>query len=119
MVTASSFGRPARGAWASDLGSGAHHLQAAGRVDVQQLDTGKAGGSADRTGDGIGDIVKLEVQKHAGAQGGDLTDRFGSGRSEEMNVDLEHPDQVSQRPGKSDCFIEAAEVQRHDELTAG
>jgi hypothetical protein len=36
-----------------------------------------------------------------------------------MNIDFEHPDKVSQRPGESDCLIEATEVQRQDEFTAG
>jgi hypothetical protein len=35
-----------------------------------------------------------------------------------VDIDFEHPDQVSHGPGKADSLIEAPEVQRHDELTA-
>ena len=72
------------------LGCGAHHLQTARGVHVQQLHSGQPGRSRDGAANSVGNVVKFEVQKNARPQRGNLPDSLRPGSSKEMGVDLEH-----------------------------
>ncbi len=55
------------------LAGRAHHVQPARRVHVDHPDA-EPGGRADRAGDGVRDVVKFQVEKHAIAATDELFD---------------------------------------------
>src|SRR6185436_1928729 len=101
------------------FGRCAHHFETAGRVHIEQLQAGKFSSRSNRPCDCIRNVVIFEIEKNTGAECGDFAHSFGSGRSEKVNIDFEHADQIGEGAGKLNSLVQAAKVQRQNELTAG
>ena len=60
----------------------------------------------------------LEVKKDAGTELADLADSLRPGAGEEVDIDFEHSNQVSELSGQIERFIQAPKIERYDELAA-
>lgn len=68
-----------------------HHLAPAGGVQGEHLD-GKRSDGFDGLGDGVGDVVELEVEEHIEAEIGDFAHAIGAAGSEHFEADFDPAD---------------------------
>ena len=66
-----------------------HHLASAAGVQREHADR-EPGAGLDRLGDGVGDVVQLQVEEDLEAQAGDFANAVGAARGEHLEADL-HP----------------------------
>jgi len=88
-------------------------------VNIQQFQARQSCRRRDRAGDGIGNVVILEVEEHADAKVGQLADSIRPFHSEQLYVDFEKTDQMCYLAGQSQRFTKGAKVQCYYEFTAG
>lgn len=68
-----------------------HHLAATAGVEREHLDR-KWGDRFDGLGDGVGDVVELEVEKDVKAEVGDFADAVGAAGGEHLEADFNPAD---------------------------
>ena len=96
MVTAMSFDAPVHG-----LGRGLHHVAAAGRMHIDdRRDRIERHQAAQCRGDGIGNVVELEIEEDRQARLGNRLVAGAPVRVEEFEPDLEITDMGLERCGK-------------------
>ena len=93
----------------------AHHRRAAGRVDVDHPDA-EPRGRGDRAGDGVRDVVELQVEEHAIAAADQLFDERRAVAGEQPAADLEAADRAAQRVGERARLVGGVDVERDEEL---
>ena len=98
--------------------SGFEHSSATGGVDGEQAGSG-GGNGADRARDGVGDIVKLEVQEDAQAALPKPFDEGQTGGAEQLQADLNPAAAVAERVDQRQRGICGREVERDDEAIFG
>ena len=65
-----------------------HHLAAAGGMQGEHLDRERRDGF-DGLGDGVGDVVELEVEENIEAEIGDFADAVGAAGGEHLEADFD------------------------------
>jgi len=68
-----------------------HHLASAAGVQGEHAD-GELGAGLDGFGDGVGDVVELEVEEDVEAEVGDFADGVGSAGGEHLEADFDPSD---------------------------
>ncbi len=91
-----------------------HHARATGGVEGQELDP-QIPRRRHGTLECVGDVVELEIQKHAPRIAPSLTDRLRSPANECLKTDFEHPDPRSEElaPAAERLAIGSVESHRH------
>jgi hypothetical protein len=98
-----------------DRGPGrCHHCRAAGRVHIEHPNAEACRRRA-RTGNGVGDVVKLEIQKHVESARDEVADELGAGRYEQLLADLDAAMRRRQLRGERERFTAIREIQRDDD----
>ena len=98
----SGRGRPSAAAvLRADFRGRLHHRAAAGRVHVDHPRARRHRG-LHRAGDGVRDVVKLQIEEDAIALARELADHRRSRGREELLADLEAADRSAQRVGELD-----------------
>ena len=90
---------------------GAHHCGAAARVNVDHPDAQRCR-RRDRRGDGVGNVVVLEIEEHAVAALGERADRARSFGGEQPAADLEAADAPAKRIGQFERAVVRFDVER-------
>ncbi len=83
-------------------------------MHIDKLYAGHGGRTQHGSRDGIGNIVELQIEEDAVAEGGNLFDGFGAGAGKELAADLEHSDQVRNCLRKLQRCRQRVEVQSYD-----
>ena len=92
----------------------AHHFQTAGSVDVEHFDA-EARRFDGRFGDGVGNIVKLEIEKNFAAEILNQADRLGAGVGEELLADLEHADFAGEQSDQLCGLLQGVDIESDDQ----
>jgi hypothetical protein len=93
---------------------GAHHFGTAAGVDGKHLDIELNGGS-DSFGDGVGDVVKFQVEKDIQAESAHLPDNIGTAGGEEFAADLDGAEGGGELTGESEALIGGGNIQCEDD----
>src|SRR5581483_2302758 len=110
---------PVRALACKHLRSGPHHRFAASRMHVQQSNFSEFRRGRNRSDDSIRYIVVFQIQEDAGTKSPDLPHGIRAGGCEQLNVDLEHPNEAGQVACHIERLVQAAEVERQDYFVAG
>ena len=93
---------------------GAEHLGSAAGVDGEHLDI-EPRGAGDGFGDGVGDVVKFEIEEHARAGVAHAADDVGAFGDEEFFADFECADGGGELFSERQCAGGVGHVQRGDD----
>jgi len=105
-------------ACADGLNCRAEHGDSAEGVDVEQLNAGHSGRSEHRASDGVGNVMKFQVEENVRAELRDLPDGFGPGGSEQLAANFEHADYVRQLFGELDSGGQGIKIESDNQAAA-
>jgi hypothetical protein len=86
-------------------------------VNVEHLDA-EAGRLNGGLGDGIGNIVKFEIEKNLPTELLNLPDRLRSGMGEKLLADLEHANRAGEQADEVSGLFERVDIEGNDQALA-
>ena len=86
-------------------------------MDVEHLDAEVCRFDG-RLGDGVGDVVKFEIQENFAAEFLDELHRLRSGVGEKLLADFEHADLMGQQPDELFDLVQIVDIEGDDDSIA-